>query len=111
MAQESYLNETNMVEACRWATDKMADMTINQRIGQLFMPVVRMDDMQQSMRRIREYVQRYSVGGVVYYKGDCENPVEISNFANSISDIPLFFSVDAEWGLIMRFFCALCVFL
>lgn len=103
MEQESYLNNINTVEASEWALTRMCEMSVSQCIGQLFMPVVRMDDMQECMRCVEEYIKIYSVGGVVYYKGDCELPVEIANFANSISDIPLLFSVDAEWGLIMRF--------
>ncbi len=82
--------------------DKMLDsMTLDQKIGQLFMiPVYpqKPDTWEQT-----EYlIKNYHVGGIILFKGSPETTANLVNRYQNISGIPLLVAIDAEWGLSMR---------
>lgn len=90
------------VKADLWVDSVMRTMTLEEMIGQLFMPASYASSDYFSVRRLVKYVADNHVGGIVFLKGDVESQRKLSDTLRSISDIPMFIAIDAEWGLGMR---------
>lgn len=90
-------------EAWQWADSSMRSMTLQKRIGQLFMPAVYTTADAATMEQIADYAERLGVGGVVLLKGDMVSAGLIADSLAEIAPYGLFVAVDAETGLSMRF--------
>ncbi|MDE6299052.1 MAG: glycosyl hydrolase family 3, partial [Muribaculaceae bacterium] len=88
-------------EALNYADSLLATMSLEERIGQCFMPAIYSSSDSLTMRQLRRYISDFHVGGVVLLKGDLESVAKISGIV-SRARIPLFLAIDAEWGLGMR---------
>lgn len=93
------------VDANLWLRSSVEDvlhqMTIRQKIGQLIMlPVYAQADTvdTQVMRSIREY----EVGGLIWMKGRSPQLRKLLPLYQSAATLPLWSSMDAEWGAAMR---------
>ena len=51
---------------------------------------------------VTDLIRKYGVGGIVFFQGTPEKQVELTNYYQKISKVPLLISMDAEWGLGMR---------
>lgn len=109
-ALENYHEETGCVtpEATRFVDDIMhtadsalQEMTLEERVGQCFMPSIYASDDASTLRRLRSYISDFHVGGVVLLKGDLKSAATMA-VAGSQARVPLFMAIDAEWGLGMR---------
>ncbi len=90
-------------EASRKAAENtMQVMTMRQRVAQLIMPDLKMFDMEEARKLIDTYVGDDEVGGLLFYKGECEDQIELYNRAVEQSKLPLLVAIDGEWGLSMR---------
>lgn len=83
------------------ADSVVAAMTLEQRVGQCFMPTVYASDDKETMLRLKRYMSDYHVGGIVLLKGNLRSAAEMIRVA-AMAEIPLFVAIDAEWGLGMR---------
>ena len=83
------------------ADSVLEGMTLEQRVGQCFMPSINASDDSTTMRRLRTYISDLHVGGVVLLRGDVNSAARMSA-EGAAAEIPLFMSIDAEWGLGMR---------
>lgn len=84
----------------QWVDSIWSKMTIEEKVGQLFMPIV---DSSPSWRtRTAGYINNQKVGGLLFSKGTLAQQAEATNYAQSIAKIPLLISLDGEWGLSMR---------
>lgn len=95
---QSYLQREDM-----WVKEQMLNMTLDQKIGQLFMVRVNSKGNPNENKIFLDYIKKYHVGGVCFFQG---NPVEQARMVNTFQNhakIPLFVGIDAEWGLAMRF--------
>ena len=93
---------SDMTERIMAMADSVLEgMTLGQRVGQCFMPSIYASDDSVTMRKLREYITDLHVGGVVLLRGDVNSAARMSAEGAS-ADIPLFMSIDAEWGLGMR---------
>ena len=95
---QSYLQRED-----QWVKEKMSKMTLDQKIGQLFMVRVNSKANPLENKVFLDYIKKYQVGGVCFFQG---NPVEQARMVNIFQNqatIPLFVGIDAEWGLGMRF--------
>ncbi|MBT3444439.1 MAG: beta-N-acetylglucosaminidase, partial [Flavobacteriaceae bacterium] len=86
----------------KWVDSVYQTMNLDQKIGQLFTPMVfsRKDD--KHFDEIKTLVEKYHIGGIIFSLG---GPVKQSQWLNefqSLSKIPLLISMDAEWGVAMR---------
>jgi len=84
------------------ATAIVNTLPLRSRITQLIMPVVKTFDMDSARILIDKYIGEYQVGGIMFYKGDCEEQIELYNRAVSKTNYPFFVAIDGEWGLNMR---------
>ncbi len=84
----------------RWVDSVYSSMSLDEKVGQLFMPVVESRNDWKS--RIAGYIQKQKVGGLLFSKGTLSQQASITNYAQELSNVPLFISLDGEWGLSMR---------
>ncbi len=97
-----------------------ADLTLEQKVGQLFiirpdsldltLPQEQIDDAKadgvtELTNAMRDALQQYPVGGVCQFGKNIVDPAQITAFNAALqeaSDIPLFISVDEEGGAVAR---------
>lgn len=84
----------------RWVDSVYQTLSVDEKIGQLFMPIVEPNNSYKS--RIQSYIENQKVGGLLFSKGGSCGQAENINYAQSISRVPLLIAADAEWGLSMR---------
>lgn len=85
-----------------WAQQKLATMTEDEKIAQLFMIEVRPTMGQSHLDEVERMVKNYQVGGLIFFKGDPLTQVKLTNKYQLMSKIPMFIAIDGEWGLSMR---------
>jgi beta-N-acetylhexosaminidase len=87
---------------------KLASMTLDQKIGQIFTIQVSGDTFTSAMQQT---IQTYHIGGVIYLQvsGNLNDPTRSANFSNALQScamttdgIPLLISMDQEGGRVTR---------
>lgn len=96
----SLYNQADKATMDRWVDSVYAGMSIDQKVGQLFMPIV--EPKSSWKNRIAGYVQQQKVGGLLFSRGTLAQQAEVTNYAQELADVPLLISLDGEWGLSMR---------
>lgn len=89
-------------EALFYASSLMSGMSLREKIGQLFMPQVSLDNLYYGMYNVNKLIKENAIGGILFYKGEPAVQMQLYREACRLSKIPLFISIDAEWGLAMR---------
>jgi beta-glucosidase-like glycosyl hydrolase len=77
-------------------------MTLEQKIGQLFMIAAFSNRNENDYRRVEEQIRKYHLGGVIFFQGNPLKQAELTNRYQSVAQIPLLVGIDGEWGLGMR---------
>ena len=85
-----------------WAQTKLATMTLEEKIGQLFMIRAHSDKGPDHIKSVEEQIKKYKVGGLCFFQGTPTKQAELTNKYQRLSDTPLMVAIDAEWGLGMR---------
>ena len=86
----------------QWVDSVYNQMTSDERIGQLFMPVVAGNNTDANKSRMLGFVNDLHVGGILFSKGNPLDQAELTNSAYNAAKSPLMISLDGEWGLSMR---------
>ena len=88
---------------CReWVEKQLSEMSLKEKIGQLFIHTVAPLNTQPNRANIHNAVKEYKVGGLLFSGGQVENQAVLTNYAQELSKVPLFITFDGEWGLAMR---------
>jgi len=85
-----------------WVEDVYNNLSLKQKIGQLFMVDAFSSKGKAEQDRLLKLVEEQEIGGIIFSKG---GPVRQANMHNALqakSKIPLLVAMDAEWGLSMR---------
>ncbi len=98
----------------QWARKILEGLTLDQKIGQLFMVAAIIDQKSNDVLmqnapynmdpdHIELCIKKYHVGGMIFH-GTCtpEKQMAATNYYQSLSSIPLLIGQDLEWGLTMR---------
>ena len=85
------------------AKAQLAAMTLDEKIGQLFMIRAHSDLGADHIKSVEEQIKKYKVGGLCFFQGTPTKQAELTNKYQRLSDTPLMVAIDAEWGLGMRF--------
>lgn len=85
-----------------WVESRLEKMTLKEKIGQLFIHTVTLQDTEVNRKNIRNAVKEYKVGGFLFGNGELVNQVKLTNFAQEMAEVPLMITFDGEWGLNMR---------
>ncbi|MFI0353816.1 glycoside hydrolase family 3 protein [Actinomadura sp. 9N407] len=84
----------------KWIPGYVADMTLEEKVGQLFVPTF------SSAADARSMIKRYHVGGLIYFPGNMaggpEGTARLSNSLQKAAKLPLLLAVDEEQGLVTR---------
>lgn len=86
----------------QWVDSIYQSMNLDQKIGQLFVPMVfsRKDD--QHFEEIKTLIEKHHIGGLIFSLGTPYKQTLWLNEFQSVSRVPLLISMDAEWGVAMR---------
>ena len=88
---------------CRqWVDSVMNKLTLKEKIGQLFIYTIAPVDTKRNQILLKEAVDTYKVGGLLFSGGKMQNQVELTNRAQRMAKVPLMLTFDGEWGLAMR---------
>lgn len=86
----------------KWVDSVYHSMDLKERIGQLYMVDVFSQAPKASTDKIKEWIEKYHIGGVIFSKGGPGRQAKLTNEYQELSKVPLLISMDAEWGLAMR---------
>ena len=100
--QTNPLIVADTLEQEQWVNATYDAMTVEERIGQLFMVLVASEQDKASTDRIKTLIQEYKLGGVIFSRGGPGRQARLTNSYQATSKIPLLIGMDAEWGLAMR---------
>lgn len=90
------------LESSIWADSLLKTMTVEEKIGQLFMIAAYSNRDEAHYQLVDYYVRHYHIGGVIFFQGDPASQIELTNRYQEQARIPLWVGMDAEWGLGMR---------
>ncbi len=96
------LTQDDKDPAVIWAKSKMATMSLEEKIGQLFMIRAHSDLGSDHIKSVEEQIKKYKVGGLCFFQGTPTKQAELTQKYQNLSTIPLMVAQDAEWGLGMR---------
>ena len=85
-----------------WVDSIMSNMTIDEKIGQLFMVQAYSNLDEKHENFITEMIEKYHVGNLIFMQGTPEKQAALNNKYQALSKVPLLIGFDGEWGLDMR---------
>lgn len=90
-------------KACEeWVEKTVSRMSLKEKIGQLFIYTLAPVRTKANLATLREAVDTYKIGGLLFSGGLATNQANLTNYAQDIADVPLMITFDGEWGLGMR---------
>ena len=78
------------------------NMTLEEKIAQLIIIRVSSTENEQYNKELIEKIARIQPGGVCFFKGNPTKQALLTNRMQAVSKIPMFISIDGEWGPAMR---------
>lgn len=85
-----------------WVDRLYRSMTIDEKIGQLFMIAAYSNKDEAHRKATEKLVTDYKVGGIIFFQGGPVRQAVLTNRYQASSKTPLFIAIDGEWGLSMR---------
>ena len=85
-----------------WVEATYQKMTLDEKLGQLFMIMVHSDQGKASAERTKKLIRDHHLGGIIFSTGGPVRQAHLTNEFQKNSKIPLMIGMDAEWGLSMR---------
>ncbi len=86
----------------QWVDSVYNAMTVEQRIGQLFMLRAHSNKSREYHNKVKAEIERYRVGGVCFFQGGPLRQINLVNEYQKVSKVPMFVAIDGEWGVGMR---------
>ena len=94
--------DTTALAANRWVDKQLAHMSLEERIGQLLFVRVPQTMTKKQRHEFEKNFTKHAVGGVCFFKGTAPVQLERTMRYQRLSRVPLFVTIDGEWGLGMR---------
>ena len=85
-----------------WVDSTLARLTLDQKVGQLFMLPAYANRDEQDYAYLESLVKKHQLGGLIFMQGDPATQVQLVNRYQRAAKVPLLIAQDAEWGLDMR---------
>lgn len=98
LAQNSVIYQADTA----WVRQKMDSMSLDEKIGQLFMIAAYSNKGQAHQDEILKLIKEEQIGSLIFFQGSPKKQAELTNLYQSQSKVPLMIAMDAEWGLAMR---------
>ncbi len=86
----------------KWVDSLYNQMTLEERIGQLFMPYIDSDNTSENKTKIKYLLDSLHIGNFFFLKGNPSDEQVINNYIQLHAKYPVITAIDAEWGLAMR---------
>lgn len=86
----------------QWVDSVYNTMSLEQRIGQLFMVAAYSNKNGKHIQELENLVNTNYVGGLIFFQGGPQRQASIANRLQKQSKLPLLVGIDGEWGLSMR---------
>jgi len=86
----------------QWVDSLMNKLTIDQKIGQLFMIQAYSNNKNQKTDELIKQIIQFQVGGVIFMQGGPITQSQICNNFQKVSNVPLLVAIDGETGLGFR---------
>ena len=86
----------------KWVDSIVNNMTIEEKIGQLFMIQAYSNKDKKHEKFITDLIQNYHIGNLIFMQGTPKKQAILTNKYQALSKIPLMIGFDGEWGLDMR---------
>ena len=86
----------------KWVDSLLNKMTVEEKIGQLFMVAAYSNKDAAHERFIESLIERYHIGALIFFQDLPIKQAELTNKYQSLSKYPLLIGIDGEWGLNMR---------
>nr|WP_245980604.1 glycoside hydrolase family 3 N-terminal domain-containing protein [Allomuricauda lutimaris] len=102
MGQINPLVVKDSIAQMAWVENQYANMSLQEKVGQLFMVSVASNQSKTATDRIKDLVKEQGIGGVIFLVGGPVQQAQLTNEYQSVSKIPLLIGSDAEWGMAMR---------
>ncbi|SHO63946.1 glycoside hydrolase family 3 N-terminal domain-containing protein [Algoriphagus zhangzhouensis] len=99
---EDPLIASNEMAQLTWVDSVFEDLTLDQRLGQLFMVAAYSNKDQRHIDEISNLVKSENLGGLIFFQGGPDRQARLTNYYQALSKTPLFIAMDAEWGISMR---------
>lgn len=100
---DRFIRPTRDAHEQTWIDQRLAEMTEEEKIGQLLMIRAHSDRGPDFERSVLDAIKKYRVGGVLFFQGTALRQAELTNEYQAASvKTPLMVAMDAEWGLGMR---------
>ena len=85
-----------------WVDSVMNTLSLDEKIAQTIWIAAYSNKGPDHEMKMAENIKKYGVGGLLFFQGTAEKQIELINYYQSISKVPLIFTIDAEWGVGMR---------
>ncbi|MDP4586613.1 MAG: serine hydrolase, partial [Flavobacteriales bacterium] len=85
-----------------WADSALAAMSLDEKIGQLFMVAAYSNRDEAHVLEIETLIEEQHIGGLIFMQGGPIRQANLTNRYQALSKTPLLIAMDAEWGLSMR---------
>ena len=85
-----------------WVDSVLAELTLEQKIGQLFMVATFSNKSEAEYQYVEKLVRERHLGGLIFMQGDPVAQTQLTNRYQRAAEVPLLIAQDAEWGLAMR---------
>jgi len=85
-----------------WADSVLAQMTVDEKIGQLFNIAAYSNKGQAHQEEVLELINTHHIGGLTFFQGGPHRQAKLTQLYQNKSRIPLMVAIDGEWGMSMR---------
>ncbi|HAO62960.1 MAG TPA: hypothetical protein DCQ91_02905, partial [Porphyromonadaceae bacterium] len=99
--QPAIFNKVDKKAMESWVNSTFKSLSPDERIAQLIVMAVNPRGA-DAETLVKKYVADYKIGGLIYNENDIVTQAKLTNYAQSLSKVPLMITLDAEWGLSMR---------
>ncbi len=86
----------------KWVDSIYSSLTFEEKVGQLFVIPAYSNKDETHFKELEKLIEENKVGGILFLQGSAVKQAKLTNRLQSKSKIPLFITIDAEWGLNMR---------
>ncbi len=100
--QQNPLIVNDSVAQRAWVDTQYDNMSLEERIGQLFMVMVASSQEKSATDKVKDLISEQHIGGVIFSTGGPVRQVQLTNEYQAASKTPLMIGIDGEWGMAMR---------
>ena len=100
--QSNPLVTPDSLQQQQWVDSRYEAMSLEEKVGQLFMVMVNSEKDQANRDQTRELIEKEHIGGLIFSTGGPVRQAQLTNLYQAVSKTPLLIGMDAEWGLSMR---------